>query len=186
MSFSLDIMNRILIYSLSLLLLALLFQTQYYRVLPKEELDAKKIKILEELGEEALLHKDVPIAALLMYKDSLIGYGYNTVLRDAELSGHAEVNAINMAYKSYGKQFAQLDREDLVIYSSFEPCEMCKGMLLHYNIKEVRFERKKKIFRQVKSSLKTWLYEYSKRQVLADSLQEKLFLKHPDYKPERE
>lgn len=177
-------MNKIVTYSSIFLLVGLLFQTQYYRVLPTEDLDTDKIALLESLGEKALLHKDVPIASILMYKDSLIGYGYNTVLRDVELSGHAEVNAINMAYKKYRDQFKNLDRNELVLYSSFEPCEMCKGMLLHYNIKEVRFERKKTMMRQIKSSLKTWLYEYSKRQFLADSLQEKLFLKHPDYKPE--
>lgn len=175
-------MRKTFVYILLIVLLGLLFQTQYYRLLPSDDLTNDRIMFLETLGEKALLHNDVPIAALLIYNDSLIGYGYNTVRKNKELSAHAEVNAINMAYKNYGLQFHKLNREDMIMYSTFEPCEMCKGMMLHYNIQEVRFERKKKLSRQLKSSIKTWLYEFSKQRFDADSLQEKLFLKHPDYK----
>ena len=169
-------------YFLLIVLLGLLCQTQYYRILPSDDLSEERIKTLENLGKKALLHDDVPIAALLLYEDSLIGYGYNTVRKNQELSGHAEVNAINMAYRNFGLQFHKLNREHMIMYSTFEPCEMCKGMMLHYDIEEVRFERKKKLSKQLKSTINTWLYEFSKRQFDADSLQEKLFLKHPDYK----
>ena len=52
---------------------------------------------LEKLGSTALESGDVPIGAVLLYDDTIIGNGYNTVLRDGNAGGHAEINAISDA-----------------------------------------------------------------------------------------
>ena len=165
------------------ILLVFLFQTQFYRLRSLKEMGAYKLQ-LERLGERALETNDVPVGALLIYKDSIIGSGFNTVRREGALSAHAEMNAIDMAYRNLGNAFFTLDRNELELYSTFEPCEMCKGMLVHYDVQRVYFERKKQVGRQLKSTWKQFLYEIKKKRVDADSLQEKLFLKHPDYKTE--
>lgn len=165
----------------TLFFLSLIFQSQFYRLKSKQEIPSHLKEELIKLGNIALKTKDVPVSAVLIYEDSIIGTGYNTVKKDKTLSGHAEINALNMAFENYGNNFHKLNRAKLKLYSSFEPCEMCKGTFIHYNIQNIYFEKTKPFFHQVNSSFKSYTYELSKNRLDADSLQEKLFLKHPDY-----
>jgi tRNA(Arg) A34 adenosine deaminase TadA len=158
-----------------------IFQSQFYRLKMKSNIKESYKTELSLLGQSALITNDVPVASLLVYKDSIIGMGFNTVKRDSNLSGHAEINAMNEAYKAYGDKFSSLERNDLVLFSTFEPCEMCKGAILHYNIKQVEFEQNKNTWSQIKSSVSSFLYHLNTKRFKADSLQEKLFLLHPDY-----
>ena len=174
--------TKILYFLGILFVFILVFQSQVYRFKGKKEISSEIKEKLSQLGKKALLTKDVPVSAILFYKDSIIGVGYNTVNKDSVLSGHAEINALNMAFKSCGNLFSKLNRADLKLYSSFEPCEMCKGAIIHYNIKNVYFERTKPGISQIKSTFRSLIYELSKKRIDADSLQEKLFLRHPDYK----
>jgi tRNA(Arg) A34 adenosine deaminase TadA len=64
---------------------------------PKLTLDAVLIERLVSLGKKALDSNDVPIAALLLSNGEVIGEGFNTVLRDGNAGGHAEINAISSA-----------------------------------------------------------------------------------------
>ena len=45
---------------------------------------------LRKLGLRAIESRDVPVSAVLLYGDSIIGSGWNTVLRDTNAGGHAE------------------------------------------------------------------------------------------------
>ncbi len=162
-------------------ILILLFTNQSYRLRGKIDLLPGFADTLTFLGEKALLTNDVPVAAILTYCDTIIGVGYNTVRRDNNLGGHAEINALGDAFSNFRDDFNKLDRSKLVLYSTFEPCEMCKGAMVHYNIRYVRFEQKKVLKGQTKSKVKQLLYELQKRRFNAPDLQENLFLKHPDY-----
>ena len=160
----------------------LLFQSQYYRLKPKREIPTFVKERLVSLGEKALISRDVPISSVMVYKDSIIGEGYNTVYRDSDISDHAEIIAMNQVFKKYGNTFKDLDRSKLIIYSTFEPCEMCKGAMLHYGINNIYFEQNKSVFNQVKLTLKSLYYNWNIRRFDAKNLQEDLFIKHPDYK----
>lgn len=168
-----------------LVLTILLFQSHWYLLKTNPQISVAQEKKLYDLGQKALQTQDVPVAALLFYKGQIIGEGYNTVLRDSNLAGHAEVNAINMAYRQYKGGFYSLDRKDLVMYSTFEPCEMCKGMMLHYKIYQAYFEQDKKSGEQIGSTLKSLRYEWNKKQFFAHRLQERLFMQHPQYKAQK-
>lgn len=159
----------------------ILFQSQCYRVKPKKEIPSEFKKELNEVGEKALTTEDVPVAAILVYKGNIIGKGYNTVKKDFNLAGHAEINAINEAYKKYGEKFYDLDRSELILYTTFEPCQMCKGAMQHYHIEHVYFEKNKSFLFQVKGTIKAFLFELKKQRFNAENLQENLFHKHPDY-----
>ena len=160
------------------------FASQWFRVKPKVEIQENYNSQLQQLGRSALLEGDVPVAALLIYKNEIIGEGFNTVYKDQNLGGHAEINAISAAFQLYGSRFSSLNRDSLVLYSTFEPCEMCKGALLHYNIKKVYFEQEKEFSQGVNSTLRSWLYDLKKGRFDAPNLQENLFLMHPDYPKE--
>ena len=172
----------ILICTVTLLFLLWLFQTQLYRFKTSKKISEDIKDLLFKLGKEPLKNNDIPIGAVLIYKRKVIGKGYNNVIKDKCLSGHAEINAINNAYSKLGKQFFELDYKKLILFSTYEPCEMCKGALTHYNIRKVFFIKRKPIKMQLKSTLKEIYYELTKKKIRSLDFQEDLFLMHPEYK----
>jgi len=166
------------------LLLGIVFMltaNQFYRLRGKEEISEELKTELTHLGEKALETKDVPVAAIVTYFDTIIGMGYNTVKRDFNLGGHAEINALSDAYSRFGDAFSKLDRSKLVLYTTFEPCEMCKGAIVHYNIKHVYFMKDKSPFHWNKKQLKMLRYEWNKRRINGEHLQDSLLNLHPEY-----
>jgi len=120
----------------------LLFQSQLYRFKSTKEIPSFVKERLITLGEKAILSLDVPISAVVLYNDTIIGEGYNTVYKDSDISCHAEIVALNEVFKAHGNTFRDLDRSKLTLYSTFEPCEMCKGAMLLYDIENIHFEQK--------------------------------------------
>jgi len=166
--------------------LFLIFQTQIFRLFFVQEISPAIEKELAQLGGMALLSEDVPVGALVVYQNKIIGRGFNTVYRDENISGHAEINAINDAIQNTGlENFLGLDKSQIVVYSTFEPCEMCKGTLNHYRISNIKFVKDKTFLRWIKNYWADLHYESSKRQAGNESLQDSLFMLHPAY-PGRE
>jgi len=164
------------------LLLFIFFQNQLFRFHQVQHIPAKFEQELVKLGTKALDSRDVPVGALVVYQDNIIGRGFNTVIRDGNIAGHAEVNAINDAIKKIGYEaFMELDKSQLTIYSTYEPCEMCKGTMVHYRIKHTMFLKDKRFFRWLKNDGASLIYELGKRQSGHEKLQDSLFLLHPDY-----
>jgi len=149
---------------------------------PQGGLPQEQVQALTELGQQALLTKDIPVAALLVYKGEVIGRGFNTVKRDGDAGGHAEINAIGQALARLGAEdFAALDRKELELITTFEPCPMCQGALAMWDVQKVRFLRAKTISRQWQLELHRLRHLRSRTQASPTELQEQLFLKHPDY-----
>ena len=159
----------------------MLVSNQFYRLRGKVEVPEEVKAELNRFGEKALETNDVPVAAIVTYFDTIIGVGYNTVRRDHNIGGHAEINALSDAYSGFGDDFSKLDRSKLVLYTTFEPCEMCKGAIVHNGITNVFFEQNKGSIDQAKSSIKQLWHEVQKQRFNAPDLQENLFLQHPDY-----
>ncbi len=162
--------------------LIIILQTRFYAVRSTDPLPDYYKAELASLGAKALETGDVPVGSILVYRDSIIGRGYNTVIGNNNLTGHAEINAINEATVRMGmKVFSNLDRKQLTLYSTYEPCEMCKGTIIHYNIKDVRFMKSKSIFHWWKRGLKSTFYEIYKRQTEGANIQDSLFTLYPDF-----
>jgi tRNA(Arg) A34 adenosine deaminase TadA len=162
--------------------LIIILQTRFYVVRSTRTLPGYYKSELVRLGAKALETGDVPVGSILVYRDSIIGRGYNTVIGNNNLTGHAEINAINEAAVRMGlKVFSDLDRKYLTLYSTYEPCEMCKGTILHYNIKDVRFMKSKSIFHWWKRGAKSLFYEIKKRHIEGANIQDSLFMLHPDF-----
>ena len=170
--------------TLLVLLVLILFQSQFYRLKTKKEIPQDVKERLISLGEKALENGDVPVAAIILYHDSIIGEGYNMVLQNSDLGNHAEIMALSDVFEKQGNSFGTLKRDELMLYSTFEPCEMCKGAMIHYGIKHIYFEENKSAYSQIKSTLKSLSYNTSINRIDAPGLQEDLFTKHPDYKPD--
>ncbi len=163
----------------------LLLHGKWYVVRPASPLTPKVKQELVSLGIQALQSLDVPVAALLFYGDSLIGRGYNTVVRDGNAGGHAEINAISSAIRKFGlRNFMQLNRDSLWLISSYEPCPMCVGAFVEYNIPKVFFLKSKPLPFLLRQDFQELKYFWSRQSMKNAALQDSLFQLHPKY-PER-
>ena len=143
--------------------------------------EEQRMRILE-LAERSLQSGDVPVGALLLYRGKIIGEGYNTVLQNRKAGEHAEVNAISAAISSLGmEQFSSLDRGELVLLSTFEPCMMCGGAFVNYNIQNVFFMKEKSFLYTAKEEALFARYLFRRRQIRGGREQDVLFEKHPRY-----
>ncbi len=68
---------------------------------------------------------EVPIGALIVCNDKIIGKGYNQTERLNDVTAHAEMIAITAAANYLAAKFL----EDCTIYVTVEPCPMCAAAL---------------------------------------------------------
>ncbi|MDF2947969.1 MAG: cytosine/adenosine deaminase [Bacillales bacterium] len=84
---------------------------------------------------EAELLGEVPIGAIVVYEDNIIGRGYNLRETSQSSTDHAEIRAINEACKNLGTWRL----ENTTIYITLEPCPMCAGAIIQSRIPRVVF-----------------------------------------------
>ena len=137
---------------------------------------------LETLGDSALAVRDVPVGALLLAGQDIIGTGYNTVRRDGNAGGHAEIVAISGAIGRLGIDgFKRLNRDSLVLVTTFEPCAMCRGAIVEYNIRRVRILKPKPLLSLLREDFRMFRYYWTRTVSGPASLQDTMFRRHPDY-----
>jgi tRNA(adenine34) deaminase len=92
------------------------------------DLDYLRTAIAEAQAAEA--NGEVPVGAVVVHENKIIGRGQNRVLRDSDPTAHAEIVALReagLALKNYRLQ-------DCTLYATLEPCAMCAGAILHARI----------------------------------------------------
>ena len=85
------------------------------------------------LAEKAKREGEVPVGAVVVKGDEIIGRGYNK--RETLLSplAHAEIEAIHEAAKTLGSWRLT----DCDLYVTLEPCPMCAGAIINSRISRV-------------------------------------------------
>jgi tRNA(Arg) A34 adenosine deaminase TadA len=73
---------------------------------------------------------EVPIGAVVVHNNQIIGRGQNRVLRNSDPTAHAEIVALREA----GLALKNYRLEDCTLYATLEPCAMCAGAILHARI----------------------------------------------------
>ncbi len=68
---------------------------------------------------------DVPVGALCVYENQIVGRGHNRREADGDPTAHAEVLALREAARTLGAW--RLD--GVTLYVTLEPCPMCAGAL---------------------------------------------------------
>ena len=79
--------------------------------------------------------KEVPIGAVIVKDDIIIGKGYNQVEQLRDPTAHAEIIAITSAANTIN-DWRLIDCD---IYVTKEPCSMCAGAILNSRIRSIFF-----------------------------------------------
>ncbi len=79
---------------------------------------------------------EIPVGAVIVSQNQIIGAGYNAPISLNDPTAHAEIQAIRQACTALNNYRLP---DDAVIYVTLEPCTMCVGALVHARIKRVVF-----------------------------------------------
>jgi creatinine deaminase len=83
-------------------------------------------------AERGLAEGGIPIGAVLVHREVIIGRGHNRRVQQGSVVLHGEMDALERAHR----QPARVYRES-VIYTTLSPCAMCTGAILLYGIPRV-------------------------------------------------
>lgn len=84
-------------------------------------------------AELALEKDEVPVGAVVVLKDQIIGRGHNLTEQMNDVTAHAEMQAITAAAEFLGAKYLM----DCTLYVTLEPCVMCGGALAWSQISKV-------------------------------------------------
>ncbi len=79
--------------------------------------------------------EDVPVGAVLVYKNKIIAKAHNRKEKDKEATAHAEILVIKQASKKLG----DWRLNNTVLYVTLEPCPMCAAAILYSRIPKIIF-----------------------------------------------
>ena len=89
--------------------------------------DVKWMQRAFELAQQAKEHDEVPVGAVIVYEDKIIGEGWNQPISSHDPTAHAEIIALRDA----GKRIANYRLPNTTMYVTLEPCAMCAGAIVH-------------------------------------------------------
>jgi tRNA(adenine34) deaminase len=84
-------------------------------------------------ADNAFAEDEVPIGAIVVVENQIIGKGYNQVERLQDPTAHAEMLAITAASNYLNSKFLN----ECTLYVSVEPCVMCYGAIKNARISKV-------------------------------------------------
>ncbi|WP_281291034.1 tRNA adenosine(34) deaminase TadA [Thiohalocapsa marina] len=97
------------------------------------ERDARWMRQALHMAERAAAEGEVPVGAVVVLDDGLIGQGYNRPIAAHDPTAHAEIQALRDAGQRVGNY--RLPRAEL--YVTLEPCPMCASAIVHARIARV-------------------------------------------------
>lgn len=86
-------------------------------------------------AEKAFEDNEVPVGAVVVHNNQIIGRGFNQVERLKDATAHAEMIAITSASNNIG----DWRLNECCIYVTLEPCIMCTGALLSARMSELYY-----------------------------------------------
>ncbi len=87
------------------------------------------------LADRARQSDEVPVGAILVKDETIIGQGWNQPIGQHDPTCHAEIVALREA----GRNLLNYRLPDTTLYVTLEPCAMCAGALIHARVKRVVF-----------------------------------------------
>ena len=84
-------------------------------------------------ARQAAANGDVPVGAVVVHEQTVVGRGHNRRVANNDPLAHAEVEAIRQAAHTLGSW--RLD--NCTVYVTLEPCPMCAGALVQARVGRV-------------------------------------------------
>lgn len=88
-----------------------------------------------QLAERAYQRGEVPVGAVLVRDNQILGEGWNQPISQHDPTAHAEMQALRAA----GLAVGNYRLPNTTLYVTLEPCVMCAGALLHARVERVVF-----------------------------------------------
>lgn len=83
-----------------------------------------------EMARQARQQGEVPVGAVLVLDNEIIGAGHNQLIQLHDPSAHAEIQALRQA----GEHLNNYRLPGTTLYVTIEPCSMCAGAMVHARI----------------------------------------------------
>ena len=87
--------------------------------------DEKYMNLALSEAHKALSSNEIPIGCVIVLQDRIIGRGHNLTETLADVTAHAEIQAITAATQTLGGKYLP----DATLYVTVEPCPMCAGAI---------------------------------------------------------
>ena len=88
-----------------------------------------------KLALQAQAAAEVPVGAILVYENQIIGQGYNQCIQTKDPSAHAEI----LALRQGALKLDNYRLNNTTLYVTLEPCAMCAGAMVHARIQRLVF-----------------------------------------------
>ena len=88
-----------------------------------------------ELAQRAARDGEVPVGALLILEDEIIGEGWNRPIEGHDPTAHAEI----LALRAGAQRLRNYRLERTTLYATLEPCAMCMGAAMNARVSRVVF-----------------------------------------------
>lgn len=104
-----------------------------------------------KLAQRAFDEDEIPVGALVVCDNKIIGKGYNQTERLKDVTAHAEMLALTAAFSALNSKYLK----ECTLYVTLEPCVMCAGALYWSQISRIVFgaHDEKRGYQQVKPDL---------------------------------
>ena len=89
------------------------------------EQDIKYMRAALDEAKQAFDADEIPIGAVVVNQNRIIGRGHNLTEMLNDVTAHAEMQAITAAANTLGGKYLQ----DCTLYVTVEPCMMCAGAI---------------------------------------------------------
>jgi tRNA(adenine34) deaminase len=87
------------------------------------------------LADRAANEGEVPVGAVVVRDEQLLGEGWNQVISAQDPTAHAEIVALRDAARAVGNYRLP----GATLYVTLEPCTMCAGSMIHARIAQLVF-----------------------------------------------
>jgi tRNA(adenine34) deaminase len=95
--------------------------------------DSKYMARALELAREAERAGEVPVGAVIVRDDAIVGEGWNRPISTNDPTAHAEIVAMRAA----AQKLSTYRLLDTTLYVTLEPCAMCAGAMVHARVKRL-------------------------------------------------
>jgi tRNA(adenine34) deaminase len=112
--------------------------------------DERYMRFALDLAREAEAAGEVPVGAVLVASDQVLGRGRNSPIGLSDPTAHAEVLALREAAARLGNYRL----EDATLYCTLEPCIMCAGALVTARVRRLVFGARDLRFGGVRSKFR--------------------------------